>query len=93
MLNENHLSIKSSFQEWFSLNVWLGVFDDHLIGPHAFQGSLTSNKNLQFLKHYLPRFHYDIPATEREEIIFQHNGDLYILQMMFGTSWLVSYQD
>lgn len=64
----------SSFQTRFSLNVWLGLVGDRLIGPHVFQGHLTSDKYLEFLEHHLPGLLDVIPAPQRAEIIFQQDG-------------------
>lgn len=64
----------SSFQTRFSLNVWLGVVGDQLIGPHVFQGPLTSATYLDFLEHHLPGLLDIIPVPKRAEIIYQHDG-------------------
>ncbi len=39
-----------------------------------FQGTLTSKKYLVFLEHNLPEYLNVIPASQRAENIFQHDG-------------------
>jgi hypothetical protein len=62
------------FQEQFRLNVCCGVVGDCLIGPNVFQGTLTSKKLLEFLEHNLPEYLDVIPAPQKMENIFQHDG-------------------
>lgn len=46
----------SHFQ--FSLNVWVGIAGDFLIGPHFFPGTLTAKSYHDFLGNILPQFHF-----------------------------------
>lgn len=65
---------ESSFQHRFSLNVWAGVVDDVLVGPHFFEGNLTGVKYLDFLQHNLPQLLDQLTQQQREELIFQQDG-------------------
>lgn len=43
------LDYSSAFQRVFSVNVWCGIFDDGIYGPHLFEGHLNGKMYLNFL--------------------------------------------
>jgi hypothetical protein len=45
---------KCHFQPWFSINVWCGVLDNNLIGPHVIEWCLTALYYGNFLENELP---------------------------------------
>lgn len=55
----------------FSLNVWLGVIGDHLIGADVFQSNV---QYLEFLDNYQLGLLDFIPTAQRAKIILQHQG-------------------
>lgn len=68
-------TVTRSFQERFSVNVWIGIVDGQLIGPHYFEGALNSEKNLNFLRNDLPQLIEDnIPITTRQNLWYMHDG-------------------
>ena len=49
-----HATVESNFQQRFSVNEWYAVLDDQLMGPFIFEGRLTGEAFLRFLKEELP---------------------------------------
>jgi hypothetical protein len=58
----------------FSINVWAGIIDDHLLGPNVLPARLTGNDYLQFLREELPVMLEDVSLTVRKKMWFQHDG-------------------
>lgn len=69
-----HETLECNFQERFSVNVWCGIIDDQLIGPHIFESSLTGEMYLNFLRDDLPTFLNDVPINTKERMILQQDG-------------------
>lgn len=70
-----HIHRESNFQARFSVNVWLGVLGDHVIGPYFFEGHLTGEMYVQFLREDLSDLLDDIPLNVRRDMeYFQHDG-------------------
>lgn len=63
-----------AFQNEFSVNVWLGVQDNQLCGPHFLPPRLNSLLFLHFLENDLPNYLEDIPLNMRREAWFQMDG-------------------
>ncbi|KAK3878424.1 hypothetical protein Pcinc_017008 [Petrolisthes cinctipes] len=57
-----------------AINVWCGMVGDQLIGPHIFEGRLTGEVYLKFLRDELPCLLEDVLLKTRQRIIFQHDG-------------------
>lgn len=65
---------EARFQTVWGTNVWCGMFNGHLIGPHFYEGTLTGQRYLHFLQNVLPDLMEDIPLNERRDIIWQQDG-------------------
>jgi hypothetical protein len=61
-------------QNVWSLNVWAGIINDHVIGPHFFDGSLIDDKYHQFLDENLPILMEEVNLNTRHIMWFQHDG-------------------
>jgi hypothetical protein len=51
-----------------------GIINDHVIGPHFFDGSLTGNKYQQFLDENIPIILEEVNLNTRHIMWFQHDG-------------------
>lgn len=60
-------------QHRFSLNVWCGIINDTLIGPHFFAGRLTGEIYLHFLQLILPNLLAEANVNRRG-LYFQQDG-------------------
>lgn len=69
-----HAFVETHFQERFSVNVWCGMIDNHLLGPVILPHRLTGPRYLQFLENELPPLLEDVPLATRMRIFFQHDG-------------------
>lgn len=61
-------------QRRFSVNVWCGLLGGTIIGPYFYEGTLTADRYLEFLRETLPELLEDIPLRARNNIIYQHDG-------------------
>lgn len=68
--NPHSIRLRNS-QHKFSVNVWCAVINKHLIGPHFFDGRLTSAIYLDFLQNILPGM---LQGINIRGIYFQHDG-------------------
>lgn len=66
--------VESRFQHKFSLNVWVGIIGDFLIGPHFLPQRLDGNSYLNFIQNELPNLLQDIDLARREGMWFMHDG-------------------
>lgn len=72
---ENPHAIKRAhFQHRFSLNVWAGIVNDHLIGPIILPNRMDGLQYLEFLQNNLPELLEDIPLAVRLRMWFLHDG-------------------
>lgn len=72
---ENPHAIRSAkFQHKFSVNVWAGIIDGHLIGPYLLPNRLTGPIYLTFLQQVLPELLEEVPLGIRQEMWLQHDG-------------------
>lgn len=65
---------QTSFQNKFSVNVWMGVIAGHVIGPHYLPDNLNGDAYLDFLQNDLPPLLENLPINLRHHIIFQNDG-------------------
>lgn len=73
--DENPYAItETHFQEQFSVNVWVGIIDDNLIGPFFLPGRLNGQSYLHFLQEELPVLLEDVPIALRNEMWYMHDG-------------------
>jgi hypothetical protein len=56
-------AILPSHQQLFSINVWVGICDDSLFGPHVFPNRLTGQNYKPLLVSNMPNFFADIPLV------------------------------
>lgn len=61
-------------QHRWSVNVWCGIVDSQIIGPHFFDQSLNGERYLQFLQHDLPGLLDDVAYATRLTMWFQQDG-------------------
>lgn len=57
-----------------SVNVWCGILDNKIIGPHFFEGMLNGNIYLRFLQNQLGDFLDDLPLARLNQLTFQQDG-------------------
>lgn len=69
-----HEFTECNFQHQFSLNVWLGVIHDYLVGPYFLPMRLDGDAYHRFLEEELPLLLEDIPLQIRQELWFLHDG-------------------
>lgn len=63
------------FQREFKINVWIGIIDDHLIGPvRLLPNKLTAETYLHFLQETLPELLEDLPIALRRDMWYMHDG-------------------
>lgn len=63
-----------SFQNEFSVNVWLGVIDGNVCGPHFLPPRLNSELFMEFLNNNLQDYLEDLPINLRYESWIQLDG-------------------
>ena len=69
-----HLTKNHNFQIQFSVNVWLGVINDQVIGPHFLPDILNGEGYEDFLINHLPPLLENVPLNIRQSLIFQQDG-------------------
>lgn len=61
-------------QHRWNVNVWCGILDGRVIGPHFFEGNLTGEMYLHFLTFNLPELLDNVNLATRRNMWFQHDG-------------------
>lgn len=69
-----HGIVETHFQKQFSLNVWVGIIDEHLIVPFFLPGRLDGHSYRHFLEHELHLLLEDVPLLLRNRMWYMHNG-------------------
>lgn len=71
-----HAIRETNFQERFSLNVWGGLYNDQLLGPHFLPDRLDGALYRRFLLDEFPEIieFENIPPAVRRNIWFMHDG-------------------
>lgn len=69
--NNPHAIREAHSQHKFSVNVWCGMINSNLIGPHIFPARLTTEVYLDFLQNILPGLMQGINIRGQ---YFQHDG-------------------
>lgn len=69
-----HLLREGRFQEQFGINVWMGVLENHLLGPIFFNGTLTGERYLQFLRNEIEDLLENLPVELYANLYFQQDG-------------------
>lgn len=91
-----HTSFVTARQDRFSVNVWAGIVDNHLVGPFFLPRRLDGRAYLAFLQNDLPGLLEEIPLNVRLGMFFQHDGapphfSLAVRQYLtgvFGIRWV-----
>jgi hypothetical protein len=65
---------ESRHQVRFSVNIWAGIIDNHLIGPYILPPRLTGRIYWTFLNEVLPELLADVPLATRRGMWFQQDG-------------------
>lgn len=71
--NPHHL-LQVHHQQRFSINVWVGVVDDYLIGPIELPNRMNAAMYYEFLQETLPQFLEDIPLNIRLQMWYLQDG-------------------
>lgn len=66
--------METRHQHRYSLNVWLGIFGDRLIGPVFLPNRLDSATYMHFLSNILPPLLENVPLIDRVNQWFMHDG-------------------
>lgn len=69
-----HVVRESHYQYEFSVNVWVGIIEDYLIGPHFLPPRLNGIRYREFLEFHLPELLEDVPIRIRQRMWFMHDG-------------------
>jgi len=63
-----------SHQDRFSVNIWMGIIGDHLIGPYMMPDRLNAHAYLVFLSEVLPELLEEVPLEVRQNMWYHHDG-------------------
>ena len=69
-----HAYSQNNHQQQFSVNVWVGIIGDYLIGPYFLPRRLNGEAYQQFLQDELPQLLEDVPLVIRNAMVFMHDG-------------------
>ena len=69
-----HSVLPTHFQSRVTVNVWLGVIGQHLVGPHFFEEMLTGQIYHDFLRNDLPELMDNVPYVVKQNMYYQHDG-------------------
>lgn len=70
-----HRYVTRAHQERFSVNLWVGMVGDCVVGPYFLPARLTGQNYLVFLQEVLPELlEHHVPEDVRNRIFFQHDG-------------------
>ncbi|GBM69740.1 hypothetical protein AVEN_75384-1 [Araneus ventricosus] len=56
------------------VDVWYGIFNDRLIGPVFYDGTLTGQWHLELLQDLITDFVENLPLHQLRNVWFQHDG-------------------
>lgn len=91
-----HCIIQRNTQHRFSINVWVGIIGDFLIGPCILPQRLTGQVYLDFLVNNLQELLEDVPYATRLNMWYLHDGApahssrmvVEYLHSAFGDRWI-----
>lgn len=69
-----HAITETRFQHQFSVNVWVGIIGDRLIGPFFLPERLNGRYYRNFLQEELPILLEDVPIGLRNRMWYMHDG-------------------
>lgn len=70
-------------QHQWSFNVWCGLVNGYVVGPHFFGGHLTANRYNNFLQNELPVFWRMLICTQDNAYGFSRMAHLHIVPALF----------
>lgn len=73
-LENPHETVMHNHQHRFSVNVWAGIVNNHLIGPYILPNRLDSPTYLVLVRDILPELLEQLPLEVRANLWFQHDG-------------------
>lgn len=65
---------ETNAQVRWSTNVWCGILNNQLVGPYFYDGTLTGERYLDFLRNILPGLMENIPLDVRANMWIQQDG-------------------
>lgn len=65
---------ETAHQRRFSLNVWMGIVHNYIIGPFFLPHNLNGVTYENFLRNELALLLEDVPLATRAQMIYQHDG-------------------
>lgn len=93
-----HWIRETNFQYIWGINVWCGILNGQIIGPKFYEGTLNSQRYLQFIREELGEYLENVPLETRREMYFQqdgappHNAGIVsnYLQLTFPGRWIAN---
>ena len=82
-----HAAHVHGFQHRFSINVWAGILDDHVIGPYMLPSRLTGPIYLIFLQQVLGVLLDAVPLNVRQDMWFHMTAHHLTFHFIFGNIW------
>lgn len=73
-LENPHAVRRTNFQQRFSVNVWAGIVNGVLVGPHILPDRLRGENYLAFLQNDLPGLLEDVPLNIRQDMWLLQDG-------------------
>lgn len=74
-LTNPHGIVETNDQYKYSVNVWCGLVNNHLLGPYIFDENMTGGLYLHFLRYRLPELIRNLPPhINRDRLIFHQDG-------------------
>ncbi|GJQ78998.1 hypothetical protein Trydic_g159 [Trypoxylus dichotomus] len=68
-------NVYSSSEDIISVNVWVGIVGDTLLGPCILPAKLTQDSYLRFLRNTMQKYLDDIPLYAQGNLWFMHDGE------------------
>ena len=56
------------------VNVWAGIVNDEIIGPHFFEGNLNAQMYAEFLEDHLDGLIHHLPQNIQDRLWWQQDG-------------------
>lgn len=73
-LENPRCAVEVRHQVRWSINVWCAIFNNRLIGPVFYEGTLTGPRYLELLTNVISDFLEDLPLSDYRNVWFQHDG-------------------
>ncbi|GBL98927.1 hypothetical protein AVEN_165742-1 [Araneus ventricosus] len=73
-LENPRYAVEVRHQLRWSINVWCGIFNDRLIGPVFYKGTLMGQRYLELLQDVITDFVENLPLHQLRNVWFQHDG-------------------